>query len=232
MRIECIVTPARQGDRAAGEPLARFRGAAGRRLRGDGPHRRVREPDVRRERTCSCMSAERRRGHARGRGLLAAVVLGVMASGCGGVDTRSSDAARQGVPAPSRCPVTTNNTRTPPPAERPQLAGTTGNVYYRSGALWTILADQGIVREKPSRGGAIATKVPWWRGVRGRLTITGRRLDGSAPPLRARIPGGYGPVGFQSTALVFPTAGCWSVSGTAGTASLTFVTLVVEPRGQ
>lgn len=110
--------------------------------------------------------------------------------------------------------------------------GKPGNVYYKSGALWTILGDGGIVRAQPRDDGTIETKVPWWRGVRGRLRITGRRLDGPAPPLRARVPGGYGPIGFQATALVFPTAGCWSVAGTAGTASLRFLTLVVEPGGQ
>jgi hypothetical protein len=68
----------------------------------------------------------------------------------------------------------------------------------------------------------------WWRGVRGSLLITGRRLDAAAPPLRADIPSGYGDIGFQSTALTFPTEGCWEVTGTVGNTELTFVTLVVK----
>jgi len=48
------------------------------------------------------------------------------------------------------------------------------------------------------------------------------------PPLRARIPDGYGDTGFQATALIFPTEGCWEVTGKVGEASRTFVTRVVK----
>jgi len=58
------------------------------------------------------------------------------------------------------------------------------------------------------------------------LLNEGRRLDEPASPLRAEIPAGYGDFGFQSSALIFPTPGCWEVTGHVGTASLTFVTLV------
>ncbi|HLC03673.1 MAG TPA: hypothetical protein VJK02_11595 [Anaerolineales bacterium] len=77
-------------------------------------------------------------------------------------------------------------------------------------------------------------KFPWWRGegVVGKLEIKGRRLDGHAPPLRAEIPEGYGDTGFQSSSLIFPTAGCWEVTGHAGDAELTFVTRVVGSEGQ
>jgi hypothetical protein len=94
-----------------------------------------------------------------------------------------------------------------------------------------VLYADGIVREMPRRDGSIREKFPWWRGVRGRLRITGRRLDSAARPLRARIPDGYGLTGFQSTAIIFPTEGCWRVTGTTGTASLSFVTLVAEAAG-
>jgi hypothetical protein len=71
-------------------------------------------------------------------------------------------------------------------------------------------------------------KFLWWRGVRGKLTIQGQRLDAPAPPLRADIPGGYGDTGFQATGLIFPTEGCWEVTGKVGESSLTFVTRVVK----
>jgi hypothetical protein len=77
-------------------------------------------------------------------------------------------------------------------------------------------------------------KWPWWRGVRGKIEIEGRRLDAPAPPLRAWIPDGYDHSSFQATGLSFPTEGCWEVTGrvrdSAGSvmASLTFVTLVVR----
>jgi hypothetical protein len=70
-------------------------------------------------------------------------------------------------------------------------------------------------------------KWPWWRGVRGPLSIGGRRLDGEAPPLRAHIPGGYRD-SVQPSALFFPTPGCWEVTGRVGEASLTFVTRVTR----
>jgi hypothetical protein len=74
--------------------------------------------------------------------------------------------------------------------------------------------------------GSIVAKLGWWRGVAGRLSIRGERLDGSAPALRADVPAGYGPTGFQATGLTFPTAGCWRVAGSVGRARLSFVVLV------
>jgi hypothetical protein len=62
--------------------------------------------------------------------------------------------------------------------------------------------------------------------VSGRLTIVGERLDAPAPPLRAFVPGAYGPIGFQATGLRFPTAGCWEVVGSVAGHEVTFVVLV------
>ena len=80
---------------------------------------------------------------------------------------------------------------------------------------------------RPQLDGLVGVKFGWWRNVRGYLRITGRRLDGVAPPLRAGIPD-YGMTGFQASGVYFPTAGCWQVTGKAGTATLTFVTMVVK----
>jgi hypothetical protein len=76
--------------------------------------------------------------------------------------------------------------------------------------------------------GSIRTKVGWWRGVRGRLAVRGRRLDAPALPLRASVPLGYGSAGFQPTGIVFPAPGCWRVTGTVGRARLSFVVKVVK----
>lgn len=78
--------------------------------------------------------------------------------------------------------------------------------------------------------GSISTKLGWWRGVAGTLVITGRRLDAPAPPLRAHVPDGYGPLGFQPTGLTFPTVGCWRVTGRLRPASLTFVVKVAKVK--
>ncbi len=76
--------------------------------------------------------------------------------------------------------------------------------------------------------GSIHAELGWWRGAPGRLRITGRRLDATAPPLEARVPAGYGQRGFQPTGLVFPTVGCWRVEGRVGVARLTFVVKVTR----
>ena len=76
--------------------------------------------------------------------------------------------------------------------------------------------------------GSIWLKLGWWRGVAGRLVITGRRLDAPAPPLDADVPGGYGARGFVPSGLVFPTAGCWRVQGALGAARLSFVVKVTK----
>jgi hypothetical protein len=75
--------------------------------------------------------------------------------------------------------------------------------------------------------GSIGWKYGWWRKAAGYLTITGRRLDAPAPPLRSYVPDGYGNIGFQASGVTFPSEGCWQVTGKTAHTSLTFVALVV-----
>ena len=128
---------------------------------------------------------------------------------------------------PNTCPVTLPNGETPPGERR-------SPAHHGNGALWTALPADGKIWAAPMYilpDGSIDIKFPWWRGVgvHGALDITGRRLDMSAPPLRAYIPEGYGLSGFQASGVIFPTEGCWEVTGSVGNVSLTFVTLVVKP---
>ena len=148
----------------------------------------------------------------------------------GAAETSDGGASPRVRRRPSGCAVTPPNHEIPPGQE--QNPGAAQAAYHGSGRLWTVLADKGIVRKAPRRDGSIREKFPWWRGVRGPLRVTGRRLDRHGPPLRAHIPHGYGATGFQSTALIFPSEGCWSVRGAVGDASLSFVTLVVKEAGQ
>lgn len=92
-----------------------------------------------------------------------------------------------------------------------------GAVVFKPGGPGFVLSD-----------GSLSMKFGWFRGVPGMLAIHGRRLDASAPPLRSHIPSGYGDLGFQATALIFPTPGCWAVSGQIAGARLAFVTRVIK----
>jgi hypothetical protein len=86
-----------------------------------------------------------------------------------------------------------------------------------------IVANGGMIHPD----GSIGWKFPWWRLVRGQLTITGRRLDAPAPPATSDVPHGYGDVGFQASGVSFSSEGCWQVTGKVDHTSLTFVTLVI-----
>ncbi|MCI0560746.1 MAG: hypothetical protein MN733_19860 [Nitrososphaera sp.] len=89
--------------------------------------------------------------------------------------------------------------------------------------MWTILPTNGKLLITPEVDGSLREKFPWWRAVQGRLTIQGQRLDAPAEPLLAYIPEGYGDTGFQASGLIFPSEGCWEVTGKAGDAKLMFV---------
>jgi hypothetical protein len=101
--------------------------------------------------------------------------------------------------------------------------GSGGPYLHGNGKLWTILPVDGILVVVPEKDGTLGAKFPWWRTVKGRLTIQGRRLDGAEGVLRSNIPKGYGATGFQSTALFFSGEGCWEIRGEADGAALTFV---------
>jgi hypothetical protein len=97
--------------------------------------------------------------------------------------------------------------------------------------LFTVLWPEGNILMGPHNvepDGSLSMKFVWWRGVKGQLSIEGRRLDADAPPLRASIPDGYGDSGVQASALIFPTEGCWEVTGRVGDAALTFITRVTK----
>jgi hypothetical protein len=122
-----------------------------------------------------------------------------------------SQGAKRG-PGPLRCRGCT--------LERRSIVGglwPDGTVVFHPGGPGFILPD-----------GSLSMKFGWLRGadLRGKLTVHGKRLDASAPPLRADIPKGYGDTGFQASALIFPTEGCWEITGEVGDTRVTFVTRV------
>jgi hypothetical protein len=133
-----------------------------------------------------------------------------------------------------RCDVTVVSAKTRPPASVPR------GFNYGNGTIAVGLNPPNgriVAGRLPSGGmratinddGSINAKVGWWRKGEGRPVITGRRLDQPAPALRASVPAGYS-AGFQATGLLFPTSGCWQVTGRYGGAHLTFTVLVTKSR--
>jgi hypothetical protein len=130
---------------------------------------------------------------------------------------------------PSDCPVTIGANG---PAELQQglfgWSSAYGNAALWVGGLWP----NGVIVPDPrwvDANGATGIKFGWWRYASGKLTITGRRLDLAAPPATGDVPDGYGDSGFQATGVIFPTTGCWEITGTVDGVDLTFVTFVVDP---
>lgn len=164
-----------------------------------------------------------------GRTSLAACCLGVALASAAHLDADAADAR------PSAECRATIPTRVARPSAVPSAAGfNLGGAGLRVQLGWPngklaagILPDGGS-RATVEEDGSIHAKVGWWRGVPGRLRIAGRRLDGTAPPLDAHVPSGYGARGFQPTGLVFPTVGCWEVVGRVGVVRLRFVVRVTK----
>jgi len=134
-------------------------------------------------------------------------------------------------PGAAACRVTQPNGDVPPGLGNPDYASGYGN-----DALWTNLWMWGDAPRVPAPASHVLpdgslgpVKWAWYRYRPGRLAVEGRRLDAPAPPLRVEISDGYGTSGFHPVSLIFPTAGCWEITGRVGDASLTFVTLVIPP---
>ena len=104
---------------------------------------------------------------------------------------------------------------------------------YGNGALWLGgLWPHGVVIITPDDvqpDGRLGMKFGWYRLTSGYLTITGRRLDAPAPLASGlTFPGDYGLTGFNASGVIFPTEGCWQVTGRVGPVVLTFVTFVIK----
>lgn len=130
------------------------------------------------------------------------------------------------------CPVTTPNGAVAA-GQGPIERGYGNDVLYTG--LWT---EGRVIFEPGGPGfvlpdGSLGMKWGWWPLVPGEVSIEGHRLDRAARPLRADIgegfhPDGYGSEGrFFPTYVIFPTPGCWEVTGSIDGQSLTFVTEVV-----
>jgi hypothetical protein len=133
----------------------------------------------------------------------------------------------------AHCPSTLGS---PAPERIPSREFFGSGSSFGNGKLWVGgLWPDGIILGDPrfvDADGAVSMKFGWWRVEPGGLQITGLRRDASAPPATGDVPFGYGDPGFQASGVWFPTEGCWAITGTVGSTSLTFVTFVIKIPAQ
>jgi len=90
---------------------------------------------------------------------------------------------------------------------------------------WHINDDRTIwAWDQPYIAGA-AVNTMWMKPANVDLVITGRRLDGDSAPLKIQI-AKDSTAGYIATSMTFPKAGCWEVTATAGSSTLTYITRV------
>jgi hypothetical protein len=95
----------------------------------------------------------------------------------------------------------------------------------------------GVWSALPLNPDGYTQKVFWWRKgyswqnePQPRLTVTGRRIDASAPPLLVSKATNAFAADIGSAMLVgvdFPTLGCWEITGRYADAELSFVVQIV-----
>ena len=137
---------------------------------------------------------------------------------------------------PVSCPITVpQNPAFTPPAPYDSM-GFEGEFWYGSNALWTAIRQNGIWEALPHNPEGYTQKVFWWRDgyvwteePQPDLSVTGERLDASAPPLIAsRATNAYaGDIGSAMLVGVdLPSLGCWKITGKYRDAELSFVVWV------
>jgi hypothetical protein len=115
--------------------------------------------------------------------------------------------------ATERCPVT----------KGPYGNGLLSNPLLRADGSLPVVRDQ---------DGTLFQKLPWipHRGLTGRLTVLGERLDAPSPPLKVlNVFWGHSSTGKWSwaTPVEFPSEGCWRITGRVNDVTLTYVGRVV-----
>ena len=135
--------------------------------------------------------------------------------------------------APASCPVTRAPAVLFTPPRMPEIYD--GEFWFGTKRLWTAMLKSGTVCGWAPRepGNADLTAKIFWYSVdydrhregNANLKVTGRRLDGDAPPLIAnRTTNALGdPYDAMLTGVYMPTPGCWEVTGDYKGQKLSFV---------
>ena len=135
---------------------------------------------------------------------------------------------------PADCPVTTSeNVSFKAPEPHSSVTPWEGIFWYGTEGLWTALHTDGVWAKLPKTSDGYTQKIMWWSDFyvlkdepEPALTVTGRRLDAKAGPLRF-----YGATNAMAddigdamlTGVEFPTLGCWEITGQYKKWGLTFV---------
>ena len=117
---------------------------------------------------------------------------------------------------------------TPPSDERPPsqlVASWSGSKWYHSLDRKIWIAYDNIARHAAGGPG----KVLWVKPEGAELTVTGRRLDGEAPPLEVEVAPYYREQNLNPSGISFPTAGCWEIEARTD-ASVLRIVVEVYPR--
>jgi hypothetical protein len=130
------------------------------------------------------------------------------------------------------CPVT----QPPDPAFVPPSGypTATGNSFHVGTPKLWVLVHPGPWRSLPVWPEGYRQKIVWWsEGYDAHadplpeITITGRRLDGDAPPMVVTgANGSWTTVDFIMSGVNFPTTGCWEIAGRFKGAEVKFVVLI------
>ena len=137
------------------------------------------------------------------------------------------------------CPRTTAADSTfVAPAEQSTRLPSSSEFWFGSEALWTRLPADGTWSGLPTDGLGYGQKTFWWstdfhlaEELQPALSVIGRRIDGKAPPLVAERATNASAADIGDAMLagvVFPTKGCWEVTGSYRGAALTFVVEILD----
>jgi len=156
------------------------------------------------------------------------IVLAMLVGGCASDKTTAQQAGLPQVTVPNgRSPATDNAPRAGA-NDTAQARG--GGWNHGNGILWVGLRGRPYVPDDVEKDGSLRVKAGWWKGYPGKLTVTGRRLDAPAPPLRCSVNTDYkdGDIGPLASYFWFPTEGYWKITGHLNGQDLTFIVQVVN----